>query len=269
MIERIEGIYNKLTKTEKKIADYILERPEDVIHYSISEFAKIVDVGEATVHRLVKKLGYEGFQKFKIELAKEVSQMEITSAEEDPLNELVAELDYMVKSIKSLVKKEELCKAVDFIVNANKLVFFGVGLSGVTAHYGSVKFSMLNIPSFYYNDPHLQVIVGVNLTPKDVVIAISHTGNIRDTVKSTSVAKEVGAKTIVITSGINSPLSEFGDVVLYTKQPFKKNVYYFMRGNIGELVMVEILFRMTLSRISSEKTEDFSRMLDVLKPKRY
>lgn len=268
MIERIEGIYDRLTKAEKKIADYILERPEDVIHYSISEFAKIVGVGEATVHRLVKKIGFEGFQKFKIELAKEVSRMEITFVE-DPLDELVSELDYMVKSVRSLVKREELCKAVDFIVNANKIVFFGVGLSGVTANYGSVKFSMLNIPSFYYNDPHLQVIVGVNLTPKDVVVAISHTGNIRDTVKSTSVAKDVGAKTIVITSGINSPLSELGDVVLYTKSPFKKDIYYFMRGNIGELVMVEILFRMTLSRIASEKKEDFSKMSDVLRPKRF
>ncbi len=265
MMNLIEGIYDSLTKSEKKVANYILENPEDVIHHSIVELSKIVGVGESTVHRFVRKLGYDGYQKFKIALARELSSLERESSG-DPLHEIVNEIEEVAKSVKTLVKKEDIMKAVDMILNARKVIFFGVGLSGITAHYGSAKFSMLGIPSFYYNDPHMQVVVAVNLSPDDLVISISHSGNIRDTVKSTSVAKDVEAKIVVITSGINSPLSKLGDVVLYTKT-IQKDIHYFMRGNIGETIMVEILFRMTLSKIKDDR--NFSKVKEVLKPKRY
>ncbi len=266
MREIIEGIYESLPRSERKVADYILENPEDAIHHSITELAGIIRVGEATIHRFVKRLGFDGFQSFKIELARELSEKDLSSG--DPLDELVEELESVVSSVKKLVPRENIEKAVDMIVESERIIFFGVGLSGVTAHYGSVKFSMLRLPSFYYNDPHLQVVVAVNLTPRDLLISVSHTWNIIDTVKSTRVAKDVGAKTIVITSGIGSPLSKLGDVVLYTKIP-KSNIHYFMRGNIGEMVMVEVLFRLTLSRLEKMKKGDFSDVSEVLKPKRY
>ncbi len=263
MIEIVKGVLESLPRSERKVAEYVLENPEDVIHHSITELSKVVGVGEATISRFVRRLGFEGFQSFKIELAKELSRRSMRVGE-DPMEDLIGELESIVSSMRTLVKKEDLDRAVDMIRSSDRVIFFGVGLSGVTAHYGSVKFSMLRIPSFYYNDPHLQVVVAVNLSPKDVVISISHTGNIRDTVKSTKVAKDVGAKVIVITSGIDSPLSKLGDVVLYTKVP-ERDIHYFMRGNIGEMVMVEILFRLLLSKMK----DDFSDVKEVLKPKRY
>ncbi len=127
---------------------------------------------------------------------------------------------------------------------------------------------MLRIPSFHYNDPHLQVVVAANLTPRDSVIAISHSGNIRDTVKSAKVAKDVGAKIIVITSGVGSELSKVGDIVLYSGSPGRK-MYDFMRGNVGEIVMVELLFRIALNRVLEKSKDHFEEVSRILKPKRY
>ncbi len=223
-------------------------------------------MGEATVYRLTRRLGFEGFQRFKIELAREISRNE--AEVRGPLQSLVSEIEDVISTMKELTRYEDLERAVDFILESDRVVFFGVGLAGVAAQYGSVKMSMLRIPAFHYNDPHLQVLVAANLTPKDCVVAISHSGNIRDTVKSASVAKDVGAKVIVITAGLNSQLAKVGDVVLYSGSQRGK-IYDFMRGSVGEIVVVELLFRMTLQRVLDERREHFEEVSKILQPKKY
>jgi RpiR family carbohydrate utilization transcriptional regulator len=266
ILKKLDMMHSSLSKSEKKVADYILSRPEDVIHHSITELAEIVGVGEATVYRLVRKLGFDGFQRFKIELARQLSREEVT--EEGPLQSIVSEIEDVIKTLKKISNYEDFAKAVDYIVESDRVVFFGVGLSGVVAQYGGIKLSMLRIPAFYYNDPHLQVVVAANLTEKDTVIAISHSGNIRDTVKSAKVAKDVRAKVIVITAGMDSPLSKIGDIVLYSGSQGRK-MYDFMRGNVGEIVVVELLFRMTLQRVFEERKEHFEEVSRILRPKKY
>ncbi len=266
ILEKLESICQLLSKSEKKVAEYVLERPEDVIHHSITELASIVGVGEATIYRLGRKMGFDGFQRFKIELARELSNEK--TGDEGPLQSLISEIEDVINAMKKLMSYEDLQKAVDVVLDSDHVVFFGVGLSGVAAEYGSVKFSMLRIPAFHYNDPHLQVVVAANLTPKDSVIAISHSGNIRDTVKSAKVAKDVGARIIVITSSVGSELSKVGDIVLYSGSPGRK-MYDFMRGNVGEIVMVELLFRIALNRVLEKSKDHFEEVSRILRPKHY
>ncbi len=266
ILEKLESICHSLSRSEKKVAEYVLERPEDVIHHSITELAGIVGVGEATIYRLVKKMGFDGFQRFKIELARELSKEK--PSDEGPLQSLISEVEDVINAMKKLTNYEDLQRAVDIVLESDHVIFFGVGLSGVAAEYGSVKFSMLRVPAFHYNDPHLQVVVAANLTPKDSVIAISHSGNIRDTVKSAKVAKDVGAKIVVITSSVGSELSKVGDVVLYSGSPGRK-MYDFMRGNVGEIVIVELLFRIALNRVFENSKDRFEEISRILNPKRY
>lgn len=269
ILDSLLGMYDRLSESEKKVASYILERPDDVIHYSITEFARIVGVSETTIYRLVRKLKFDGYQSFKIELTKQTTGARIypTSAK-DAFDEYIDQMRSFIDRLPSTLKKEDVEKAADWVIQSQKTIFFGVGLSAVAAEYGSLLLSLLGFPSFYYNDPHAQVIVATSLCDKDVVVSVSHSGNIRDTVKSTQVAKDVGAKTVAITAGIGSPLASVADMVLYSPTArFEK--HEFLRGNLGELVVVEILFRTILKKIYSEKEEHLNGLSEVLRPKRY
>ncbi|HHF08718.1 MAG TPA: MurR/RpiR family transcriptional regulator, partial [Kosmotoga arenicorallina] len=73
IIPRLKGLYDSLGTSEKKVANYIITRADDVIHYTITELAHFSGSSEATVYRLVKKLGFSGYQSFKITLARELS----------------------------------------------------------------------------------------------------------------------------------------------------------------------------------------------------
>ena len=63
----------KTSKSDKQIIEYIRNNAEKVIYMSISEAAKETNTGEATVTRFAKKMGFSGFQDFKVTLAQEIS----------------------------------------------------------------------------------------------------------------------------------------------------------------------------------------------------
>lgn len=263
------GIFDRLSDSEKKVAMYILERPDDVIHYSITEFARVVDVSETTIYRVIKKMKFKGYQAFKIELIRQTSGVKsVPLTNMETLDEYVEEIKSLAERMKTTLKKDDLQKAADWIVQSQKTIFFGVGLSSVVAEYGSLLLSLLGFSSFCYNDPHVQVIVATGLCKKDLVISVSHSGNIRDTVKSTQVARDVGARTVAVTAGINSPLSSVVDIALYSPVArFEK--YEFLRGNLGEMAVLEILFKMVLKKIYGEEESHLNDLSEVLKPKMY
>jgi len=64
ILEKLKGIFDSLGESEKRAARYILERPDDVIHYSITEFAHHCETSEATIYRLCRKLGFSGYHVF-------------------------------------------------------------------------------------------------------------------------------------------------------------------------------------------------------------
>src|SRR5699024_2804323 len=69
---RLEQAKQDFTKSELKIYDYIKKYPDQVLYHSLTELAEACNVGEATVLRLFRKIGYKGFQRFKFSLAKEI-----------------------------------------------------------------------------------------------------------------------------------------------------------------------------------------------------
>ena len=70
VIETIKENYQQMFAAEKKVADYILAYPEQVVSASVSELAELSGVRDATVIRMCKHLGYQGFYQMKINLAR-------------------------------------------------------------------------------------------------------------------------------------------------------------------------------------------------------
>ena len=69
---RIKGFYPSLRPSEQKVASYILEHPEDVIHLSVTELSKRCGVSDAAIIKFCQRIGYKGYQEMKIYLAKEL-----------------------------------------------------------------------------------------------------------------------------------------------------------------------------------------------------
>ena len=69
--ETLHKNYPQLTKSEKKVADYIINSGEKIIYSTLSDIKLKANVGDATIVRFCQKLGFSGFSDLKIEIAKE------------------------------------------------------------------------------------------------------------------------------------------------------------------------------------------------------
>ena len=68
ILEVIRSKYPQLSRTQKRIADYILEQPEEACFASLKELTEAVDATEVTVMNFTRRLGIDGFAGLKREL---------------------------------------------------------------------------------------------------------------------------------------------------------------------------------------------------------
>lgn len=223
-LTRITTLYDRLRPSEQKIAKYILDSPEEIIHLAIAELAERCSGSEASIVRFCKHLGYKGYQDLKINIAKD------TISEHKQIHDVI-ENDEDLGSIKTkifhssiqalydsleVLQDSELERAIDLISNANLIQIYGTGASGSIALDAQHKFLKIGIKALAYTDVFLQSMVASVASAQDVVIAISYTGTNLDILHALKLAKDQGAAIICITNFANSPITKIADVVLFT-----------------------------------------------------
>lgn len=216
--------YNSFTNTEKKVADYILENAEKVVYMSITDLAYACNVADSSVFRFCKSMDLRGYQEFKIALAHSISpdsetphlSGEITM--EDTIEELSSKI--LATNISALtetynlIDEDDISRAIDSMINADRFYFFGVGTSLMTALEAKNKFMRITNKADCIIDTHLQAMSAALMTEKDVAILISYSGSTKDTLEVAKIAKERGAMIICITRFAKSPLTSYADITL-------------------------------------------------------
>jgi DNA-binding MurR/RpiR family transcriptional regulator len=273
---KIRSLYNSFTKKEKKIADYVLNN-SNVIYMSITELAEACDVGETTIIRFCRKLGTKGYQEFKLVLAREmVSPEEDVHQNIGPLDDLEsiikkttqANISAIEDTVK-VVSSDELDKAINAILNADKVDIYGVGASAFTAGDAKYKLMRIGINAEAIGDPHIQCMSTVNLTPKSVAMGISFSGSTKDTVDSLTLAKETGAFTIAITNYEKSPITKVADAVLLTsakETPLRSGA---LTSKIAQLHIIDILYTCIAIKKKEKSYEILNKTAEAVLSKMY
>lgn len=214
----------KATKSDKQLMSYIKGNIEEVIYKSISEIAKESGIGEATITRFTKKIGFSGFQDFKVTLAKEISNNErkgilnnnITNDEsvKDTAQKLLQCNINVLEKTMEIANFDDIQKCAEYIEKAGKIYFFGIGYSGIVAQDSNYKFMRIGINSNCYDDSHNMVMMSSIANKDDLIIAISHSGETEEIIQAGKLAKENGAKVISITQNSPSRLNDISDINL-------------------------------------------------------
>lgn len=209
--------YPFLTKSEKKVADYILNSGNAIIYSTMSDIKKNAKVGDATIIRFCQKIGFSGFSDLKIEIAKEdFSQKKEQPTSKKYYDEIAKNLTEALHSTIRLLDEEKLNDAVKMITQLKNIYLFGVGSSGNTCLDLESMFLRVGIQAKAVLDPHFQAQVASLLTVNDLVIVFSLSGKTKDTYDSLKIAKKNGAKIIAVTNYIHSPIGKSADLVLQT-----------------------------------------------------
>jgi len=212
----IQEHYPTLTRSEKKVADYVLKVGSQLMYATMSDIKAATKVGDATIIRFCQKLGYNGFSDFKIEIAKEDFTQQEQTRPTDYYDEISQHLQEALTATAKLIEPARLNQAIDLLSQAHKVYIFGVGGSGQVGASFAAILLRVGIQATPVGDPHIQAQIASLLSPSDLVIGLSLTGRTKDTYDSLKIAKDNGARIIAITNNLNSPVASLGDVILQT-----------------------------------------------------
>ncbi len=255
---RIMAVYSTLKSAERRAADAILENPDYIVNSTIVDVAKLSGCSEATLVRLSRKLGFSGYPELKSALLQEKEDHFSLYDEIQPDDEPSIIIDKVFNIIKqsltdtqSMIDEAQYQLALQYILNANKLYFVGVGDAFSVAYAAYLKFSRIGYNAGCSKDLDVQLIEMSKFTENDVLIIISHSGRTQSLYEVAKCAKLNKAKLIAITNYPISPIAKMVDSVILTAS-FSPNIYKeIMAKRIAELSVIETLYISTLMRSDS------------------
>ncbi|RDI43162.1 MurR/RpiR family transcriptional regulator [Falsibacillus pallidus] len=249
-IGSIRTNYSILSDTEKRIADYILKNPEQIIHRSINQLADELNVADSTVFRFCKRIGFKGYQALKISLASEVmgALKDIHEEIRQGDNVLTVSEKVFQSNIKTiedtmhLLDQMTMDNAVEVLCQAKKIFFFGNGGSGIIAMDAYHKFIRTGLPVYASTDSHIQLMTASQMTPDDCAVFISHSGSTKDILLVLDIVKDTGASSIGITNFSKSPLSKKVDISLFTLSDETDYRSEALSSRIAQLTLIDALY---------------------------
>jgi len=261
VFDAISNQYFQLTNAEKRVADYVLGHRNQVHRKSISELAEACGVADATVSRFCRRLGFAGYNAFKLELAE--------GGKEDGTGESLcpkmyqSAFDEAVAALRQttvLLEQKQVKCAVELMQSASRVICVGQGSSMIMAEEAWSLFSTLSLKYFFVPDPHLQINTVAMMEPGDVLLFFSYSGSTRDFQDIVEVARSRKVKVILVTRFLNSPGGKLADVVLQcgaNEIPLQAGS---ATARIAQLFVLEVLFRALYER-NKEQAEQYREQI--------
>ena len=275
ILKQLEEPNFKATKSDKVLIGYIKENIEDVFYKSISQIAKESGIGEATITRFSKKMGYSGLQDFKVTLAREISGLKNRkiinrSIENDEgvmesARKLFNSNIRILENTFNIIDGNDIEKATDMIINAKKVFFIGIGYSGMTAEDSNYKFSRIGFNCMSLDSSHNMIMMASLMDEDDVIVAISHSGETDEIIKTVNIAKANGASVISVTEDKSSRLRDVSDV----------NLGYFsgesiletgsISSKLAQFFIIDLVYTQVVKEKSAEVVERKIKTTDAIK----
>lgn len=211
----------ELTKTEQKIAHYVIDNPTKVISMSVQDLVSAIPTSSASIVRFAKIFCPNGFADFKMKLSADCEMNQKIYDELDPkdsIDDLKNKLSFRINQTlirtNSILSDSSLKSAVKILSQKDTIVSFGIGASHLVAEDFQQKFFRIGKTVITNNDIH--VITTILLAKKEqaAVLIISNSGETKEAINLARLAKQNKIPIIVLTHKNESVLAKMSDVVL-------------------------------------------------------
>lgn len=276
-LERLRALRAGLPPAAARIADVLLAQPSEVVHLSVTEVAERARASEGSVIALCRQLGARGFQHLKIEIARELVRP-VQAIQEDlaPDDDAAAILRKVFESGRqaladtlAVIDPIALERASTLLRAARRVEVYGIGSAAPIAEDAHIRLLRIGLDSRLAVDSHLQAVSAALAGPDVAVLTISHSGSTIETVTATRLAREAGARTVVVTNIGRSPIAAHADVLLHTAARETRYRTEAMTSRIAQLAVVDALISHIALAAGASAVEALRRSAEALALKRY
>ncbi|MFJ8236738.1 MurR/RpiR family transcriptional regulator [Ureibacillus sp. NPDC094379] len=253
---------NNLSKSQKKVAQYVLDNPNKILFQTVEKLAKEVGVSDSTVVRFSNAIGYKGYPDLQDQIQNRMTQM-LKTTERIKKNQTIGDtleeqtIHYISQDLQNVqgildnLDLSQLEKIVDSLLSAGKIYIISSRSADAIGIFFNYYLDLL-----LGNVTHVKVLETdgekmLNISQTDVVFAISTARYTRSTVELFKYAKEKNACTIALTDNLSSPLVTYADLALYTKCDFPS----FFDSFTAPLSLINLLLALIARKKEGENTE--------------
>src|SRR6195256_665448 len=227
VIDELRRQYDRLTQSQKRIAEYIVDHPDKVAFSTVDQMAGQLGINPSTIVRFTYRLGLKGFPGLQ-ERTRQLVRGQL-SASSEIVNEnsvlvhlegtafgtsLGQDLQNLRRTISAL-KVEDLQHASDLIASARKVFVVGsFNAYSVAFFLGLALDRIRGNTTIWSGDVTLQASQSLDLGPQDCLIAFTSAPYAVSTQRAAHLAREARAKVIAITDTPISAVGRIADVIL-------------------------------------------------------
>jgi RpiR family transcriptional regulator, carbohydrate utilization regulator len=217
----------ELNEQEQKVAQYVLAHAAEVVHLSVSETADRCGVSDATVFRFAKRVGAEGYQNLKILLAQELHlavsrpypHLDASDSVASVVKKVFGTDAKALEDTLAVLDTEALEATADALLAARRADIYAIGSGGVAAGELVYRLVRLGVRAVALLDFESQLVSAAQLTPEDVAVGISHSGEAGEIYRALEIAQQSGAITVALVNHTASPIAKLARLCLATSAP--------------------------------------------------
>ena len=246
----IRSAIPSMTKSEKEVARWLTENPQELMEMTLSQVSKICNVSDTTVLRVCRAAGFDGFTDAKLSLIRDMSSPVSEVSDEISVNDdSETVFRKIIKSnVQGLLDTEEVLdlsdleKTIHYIEQAKKILIVGVGPSGLLAHDLQSKITRVFSEKYCKSemDAYSSLIEASLLSEDDLVISISFSGMSTLPINIINEGKRHGAKAVAITGNPGSEIANLSDATLLVvhRRPWLESIF----SRVAEMSLIETLY---------------------------
>lgn len=229
LIVRIEEKYAKMSKGQRRLADYVRGNYDKAVFLTAAKLGETVGVSESTVVRFAIQLGYKGypgFQKALEELVRNklnsIQRMEVTYGRisQSEILETVLQSDIeKIKQTISVIDHKAFDLAIDTILSAKRIYVIGIRSCAPLASFFGFYLNLIceNVTVVDTNSSSEIFEQLIRISEEDVIIGISFPRYSMRTLKALEFASNRKAKVITLTDSIHSPMNLYSSCNLIAR----------------------------------------------------
>lgn len=268
--QKITQLYSQMSQSQQLIADVILQDPETVAFFNVSELAKKANVSDSTVTRFATFIGYSGFPALSRAL-QEYVRSRLTTSERFQLSRTVENdnqrmvlncFEDDIQNITLLMDRidlEAFERVIHLLVSARKI--------GIICARSSVSLGLFFEFYLQFLEKDVTLLTGDprtldilhRFTPEDVFVGIGFSRYSRFTIEGLHYGNQKGVKTIAITDYPSSPLVTHSKEVLYTPTGIASHLDSFA----APISLITSILRVMAQRIPEKVSESLTIMEDI------
>lgn len=233
---------NSFSSVEVEIYKYIVNNLDKVIFMRVRDIALNANVSSTSVFRFIKKLGFSSFPEFKLYLKSNLSNK--TNQETTTALTLSQRMSDLTARNFHPDIEYQLEQAAKKILDADCILFLGMGASGSIADYASRKFANLDYFSLVIQDLTYPISSILKENLNSIVISLSVSGETKELTEAVAgIQKKSNVFTYGITAGKNSSLSRVCDYPIeYVIEEERKNIFFDLSSQMPVVLILETIF---------------------------